>query len=190
MIHNGHAPEVVNIGKPRSVLEATDNLIQRYRIGLLDVTVVFEKVRDLITQFQREYNHAKLDNKRLADRNTHLEAEIARVQNRLQHMSYTPRYLSKGEIAAFPRAQYVYLLHDIEVTGRYKIGKAALPSSRFTKFTKWPFRWQVVCILATKDMHTLEQKFHDQYKHKRSLGTEWFDLEPHDVLDIVTYSEE
>jgi hypothetical protein len=188
MNHNGHTPNIEAMPVSRSE-RAAWKIIGAYQHNGVDLESTFNGLLGMIARLGRSVTHLWQENKRLTARNAYLESENERANRRLQHMSYTPRYLSQGEIDGFARGQYVYVLHEVEVTGRFKIGKATLPRARFTEYTKWPFRWQVVCIIPTKDMHTLERQFHQQYQHKRIPGSEWFTLNPTDVLDIVTYTE-
>lgn len=188
MNHNGHTPNIEAMPVSRSE-RAAWKIIGAYQHEGVDLESTFNKLLGMIAQLGRSVTHLWQENKRLTARNAHLEAELVRANRRREHLTFSPRYLSEGEIDSFSRGQYVYLLHEVEVTMRYKIGKATLPRARFVEFTKWPFRWQVVCILPTKDMHRLEKYFHDQYDHKRVSGSEWFNLSPDDVLDIVSYTE-
>jgi len=77
---------------------------------------------------------------------------------------------------------FVYVIRDITVTGRYKIGRSTSVNRRFLEFAaKFPFQYTVIHIIASADSHELESVLHRQFAAKRVSGSEWFSLTPDDV---------
>jgi hypothetical protein len=94
-------------------------------------------------------------------------------------------YISKKSLAELPRAEYVYLLQDVELTGLYKIGRTNRPKGRVDDFgVKLPFKVEVLRMIPTYNAAKLEAELHEKYEHRRANG-EWFDLQENEVLEIL-----
>jgi len=73
---------------------------------------------------------------------------------------------------------YVYLLKG---GGYYKIGLSKCVYRRWREISpKLPFEVEIVCRIATEDMHGLETSLHERFASKRANG-EWFELDEADV---------
>ena len=97
-------------------------------------------------------------------------------------------YMDAYEWGALPKretpAGYVYLLHDYELSGRYKIGYTNHPSRRFKEFyTATSVKTKVVNVIESDDAASLERDLHRRYAKKRKKG-EWFDLSAAEVKEI------
>lgn len=95
-------------------------------------------------------------------------------------------YVSKKSLGGLPRAEYVYLLQDVEMTGLYKIGKTNRPKGRVVDDfgVKLPFEVEVLRMMPTYNATKLERELHRKYEHRRVNG-EWFDLQENEVLEIL-----
>lgn len=76
------------------------------------------------------------------------------------------------------RDGYVYLLKS---NGLFKIGKSKNPSKRITDISpKFPAEVEIVSVIKTKNMDSMESCLHNKFKDKRRLG-EWFNLTTEDI---------
>ena len=84
----------------------------------------------------------------------------------------------QGKLSSQIKKGYVYLLKG----GSYhKIGLSKDADRRMEEITpKLPFETELVCTIATEDMHGLESHLHEQFADKRANG-EWFELDRADV---------
>ena len=79
---------------------------------------------------------------------------------------------------------YVYLLKDVEVSGRYKIGMTTNPQQRMGNFgVKLPFQTELIHLFYTDDCRRDERQLHERFAQKRR-GGEWFALNDSDVAYI------
>ena len=80
---------------------------------------------------------------------------------------------------------YVYIIQDVEVSGRYKIGHTAHPKHRILNFgVQLPFKIELVHIILTDDAARLERWLHQQFADCRRSG-EWFELNDAQVADLM-----
>ena len=100
-------------------------------------------------------------------------------------------YVSKEGLANLPKAEYVYLLQDVEVSGLYKIGRTTRPEKRIVdEFgVQLPFKIEVLRMIPTYNAAKLERELHRKYAHRRTNG-EWFDLQDNEVLEILSRGSE
>lgn len=81
-----------------------------------------------------------------------------------------------------PKGGYVYLLKG---GGYYKIGLSRNVYRRWREVSpKLPFEVEIVCTIATDDMHKLETTLHKRFADKRENG-EWFKLDDSDVEYVL-----
>lgn len=86
-------------------------------------------------------------------------------------------------------AGYVYLIHDDELSGRYKIGYTNHPRRRFKEFyTATSVKTKVVHVIETYDAPALERMLHQRYAGNRKKG-EWFDLSATEVKEIRNWDK-
>ena len=79
---------------------------------------------------------------------------------------------------------YVYVIQDVEVSRRYKIGLTNHPAVRLNRFdVVLPFKIELVHIMLTDDTAALERYLHRRYAEKRKQG-EWFDLTGSQLREI------
>jgi hypothetical protein len=82
------------------------------------------------------------------------------------------------------RAGCVYL---ISAGGFYKIGLTnKLPIRHKQIGAKLPFKSEVVHAIATSDISSLEEYWHQHFAHRRAQG-EWFNLSPEDVMEFCSH---
>ena len=83
------------------------------------------------------------------------------------------------------RAGYVYIIQDIEVSHRYKIGKTNNPQHRIGKQfgVELPFEIRLVHLLQTEDATAVENALHQRYAKNRKRG-EWFELNDSQLQEI------
>lgn len=103
-------------------------------------------------------------------------------------------YMKVYEWEALPKrenpAGYVYLVHDVELSGRYKIGRTNYPKRRFEQFrTATSVQTNVVHVLETEDATALERELHQRYAGNRKTG-EWFNLSVAQVKEIINWDTE
>lgn len=80
---------------------------------------------------------------------------------------------------------YVYIIQDVEVSGRYKIGHTAHPKHRILNFgVQLPFKIELVHIILTDDAARLERWLHQRFSDCRR-GGEWFELNDAQVADLM-----
>ncbi len=80
---------------------------------------------------------------------------------------------------------YVYIIQDIEVSGRYKIGHTTNPKRRMLNFgVRLPFAIKLVHIILTDDAARLEHCLHQRFSDCRR-GGEWFELNDAQVADLM-----
>ena len=76
------------------------------------------------------------------------------------------------------RSGFVYVLRG---AGYYKIGLSKNVDRRMEQIEpKLPFETELLCTIATDDMHRLESELHKRFADKRASG-EWFQLTENDV---------
>lgn len=93
-------------------------------------------------------------------------------------------YITFSSLHSYPRGEYVYVLHDTDVTGMFKIGRTADPEKRILNFgVHLPFTVGIVHIIPTDNMVQLETMLHRRFASKRVKG-EWFILDGDD-LDYI-----
>ena len=81
-------------------------------------------------------------------------------------------------------AGYVYILHDVDHTGYYKIGSTNYPPTRLRRLgVLLPFEPKLELILESKDRYGLEGYLHDRYADLRKNG-EWFALTDDHLTEI------
>ena len=107
---------------------------------------------------------------------------------RVEVLGFTDTYMEAYEWEALPKldspAGYVYLVHDVELSGRYKIGYTNYPKRRFKQFyTATSVETKVVYVMETDDAPALERQLHQRYAGNRKKG-EWFDLGEAQVREI------
>lgn len=79
---------------------------------------------------------------------------------------------------------YVYILHEAELSGLYKIGRTVTPRGRIGHFdTTWAFNFEIAHIIQTADPVRLESELHTRFWDRRKRG-EWFALTPVDIAAI------
>ena len=84
-----------------------------------------------------------------------------------------------------PCSGYVYLLRG---QGYYKIGLTKNVDRRIGEISPTvPFETEIVCIIATDDIHGTEAELHNKFADKRVKG-EWFELADEDVNYISALS--
>ena len=83
------------------------------------------------------------------------------------------------------RAGYVYIIQDIEVSYRYKIGRTNNPQRRIDmEFgVELPFKIKLVHLLQTDDAVAVENDLHQRYAKNRKRG-EWFKLSDSQLREI------
>ena len=83
------------------------------------------------------------------------------------------------------RAGYVYIIQDIEVSYRYKIGRTNNPQRRIDmQFgVELPFKIKLVHLLQTDDAVAVENDLHQRYAKNRKRG-EWFKLSDLQLQEI------
>lgn len=74
---------------------------------------------------------------------------------------------------------YIYIVYSI---GRYKIGLSTNPQRRIGEIQS-PYPVELICIIQTDDMLSLERQLHNQFDHARKHG-EWFELSDADLDKI------
>ena len=74
---------------------------------------------------------------------------------------------------------YIYIVYSI---GRYKIGLTTRPQKRIREIQS-PYPVDLICIIQTNDMLSLENALHDRFDHARKHG-EWFELSDEDIEEI------
>ncbi len=74
---------------------------------------------------------------------------------------------------------YIYIVYSI---GRYKIGLSKQPRRRIQAIQS-PYPIELICIIQTNDMLSLEIELHARFDHARKHG-EWFELSDEDVEEI------
>ncbi len=81
-------------------------------------------------------------------------------------------------------AGYVYVIHDVEYSKRYKIGRTVYPKERLNAIRAiLPGETDIVAIIDTKDAPTLEWQLHQRFTASRKRG-EWFELGKSDIREI------
>ena len=84
---------------------------------------------------------------------------------------------------------YIYIIQDVEVTGRYKIGRTNHPKRRMLDFgVRLPFEIKLIHIIITNDVAELEHRLHQQFADCRRSG-EWFELNEAQVADLMKQKE-
>lgn len=79
---------------------------------------------------------------------------------------------------------YVYLLKVRNESNLYKIGRSRVPHNRLKTFNvKLPFPVELIALIKTDNMYSLEKMLHRRFDHKRSEG-EFFYLTTEDVQSI------
>lgn len=76
---------------------------------------------------------------------------------------------------------FIYLIKS--EMGHFKIGRTKSPETRLKQFLKLPFAIEVITVIKTSDMRSLEAELHAIYDPKRVNG-EWFALDDDDVAYI------
>lgn len=86
------------------------------------------------------------------------------------------------------KSGYVYLLRADN--GIYKIGRTKRLDDRITRLSvELPYQLELICAIATDDMHDLEGKLHHRFADQRVNG-EWFSLTNENVESIKEVSNE
>ena len=80
---------------------------------------------------------------------------------------------------AYNTPGYIYIVYSI---GRYKIGFSITPQKRVRQIQS-PYPVDLICIIQTDDMLSLENKLHARFDHARKHG-EWFELSDEDIDEI------
>ena len=81
-------------------------------------------------------------------------------------------------------AGYVYVIHDKQYSGFYKIGRTVEANRRISEIRNTlPGESEIVAIIDTPDAPTLEWQLHQRYADSRKRG-EWFDLTRDQVREI------
>ena len=81
-------------------------------------------------------------------------------------------------------AGYVYVVHDIEFSKRYKIGRTQNPKERLRSIrNNLPGESEIVAIIETERVKNLEEELKQRYAEMQRKG-EWFDLSDAQVLEI------
>ena len=94
-------------------------------------------------------------------------------------------YLSNDAMKNLPNAEYVYIIQDLDVSGRVKIGRTKDPQQRFLDFgVKLPFEIGIIRVIPTLDAVRFERELHDKYAPKRKRG-EWFELGDKEKLELL-----
>jgi hypothetical protein len=97
-------------------------------------------------------------------------------------LHYKPRphkKLSENDI------QCVYFLQEKD-NGYVKIGKTKnLRTKTFFPYLM-PFKWEIIHIIESLNINSLEKYFHRLYRHK-CINGEWFNLDEQDIQDIKTF---
>lgn len=85
-------------------------------------------------------------------------------------------------------AGYVYLLKDVEISQRYKIGYTRNPSQRLKRFdVVLPFKTKLISLIKAQNARLLENWLHKRFASSRREG-EWFDLSDDDVANLQNLS--
>ena len=74
---------------------------------------------------------------------------------------------------------YIYIVYSI---GRYKIGLTTRPQKRIREIQS-PYPVDLICIIQTDNMLSLENALHERFDHARKHG-EWFELSDEDIEEI------
>lgn len=81
------------------------------------------------------------------------------------------------------RKQFVYFIQA--ENGLTKIGKSVEPDKRIQSLkTASPLKLEIIRVIETADMHTLEQYYHKKFAEKR-VKREWFDLSEEDLVNLT-----
>ena len=104
------------------------------------------------------------------------------------------RYLKRSEWVTLPKlahpAGYIYLVHDTELSGSFKIGRTTFPKYCFNEFlTPRPVDTKVVCVLQASNAVSLERELLQRYAMSRRKG-DWFDLSDAQVEQICNCDSE
>jgi hypothetical protein len=189
--------DLLNRQPPTKPESHADAIVRRFHLGELDATQVIDELMNVVRltsryaalQHQRAEENASRAEDRLIwkKRAEYAESEVERMKKQRAFLKFQVRYIPEKELLRYPAGEYVYLIHDMEVTGYYKIGRTDNPSRRLTQFgVQLPFRVGVVHIIPTNDSKTLERQLHEHFKSQRARG-EWFNLTDDDVLTIVAW---
>ncbi len=85
-------------------------------------------------------------------------------------------------------AGYVYILKDIEISQRCKIGHTRNPSQRLKRFDViLPFKTKLIALIKAQYALQLENWLHKRFASSRQEG-EWFDLSDDDVANLRNLS--
>lgn len=93
-----------------------------------------------------------------------------------------PRREEVRRIKQHPQTGHVYL---VKCGPYYKIGLSTDVNVRLRQIAHSPFVTELVHLIETDDVYTLEKELHEQYADKRRKG-EWFELSQQDVTEIMT----
>jgi len=104
---------------------------------------------------------------------------LAVFQDCLTAKQRKPTHLENQQSTTRPGC--VYLLKGERY---YKIGLSSNVNRRMEEISpRLPFETELICTIATEDMHGLEAQLHELYAGKRANG-EWFKLSDEDVAYI------
>jgi len=79
-------------------------------------------------------------------------------------------------------AGYVYIIQDVEISKRYKIGRTTHPATRLNT-TFIPVKIEFVAFIPTEDDESTEKDLHNCYAKNRKVR-EWFDLNKSQLQEI------
>ena len=84
-------------------------------------------------------------------------------------------------------AGYIYVIQDVEVTQRFKIGRTNFPRRRLTEFgTAWAFNFDVKLVKQVTDARAAELHLHRRFKKDQKRG-EWFKLDESQLEKILQW---
>ncbi len=101
------------------------------------------------------------------------------------------KYVSPIYIDSLPKLLapngYVYVIQDVDVTKRCKIGKTNYPARRLKEFgVIFPFKFEVLLVKKVDDAFEAESFLHSQFQRDRTRG-EWFNLSDSQLHRILEW---
>lgn len=85
-------------------------------------------------------------------------------------------------------AGYVYILKDVEISQRCKIGYTRNPSQRLKRFeVVLPFKTKLISLIKAQNARQLENWLHEKFAASQQ-GGEWFDLSDDDIANLRNLS--
>jgi len=123
----------------------------------------------------------------------HLDTQLAdELENFCSKENISKSYFVRESLRlgfkAFKTKGYVYFIKLIG-TNKVKIGRSKNPIKRIDQELKvnLPFDLEKIDVIETNDSHLTEKLFHDYFKDKRHINSEFFDLTESDISWITDH---